>query len=82
MPITTSAKICPVCVPHWRENEIRARLHAFSISSTESRRMSGLRRVNTPNSPMPNTIADTAMKYSTPTFISRRLRARPRPRAG
>ena len=55
----------------WRANAISARLQELSISSTESSRISGLRRVKTPNRPIPNRIAETPTKYSTPTSISR-----------
>ena len=46
------AKICPSAFPSWRANAISARLPAFSISSSASRMISGLRRMRTPKAPV------------------------------
>src|SRR5919106_960398 len=51
-PMTASAKIWPSWSPCRRANEIRVRLAAFSMISSESSTMSGLRRSSTPNAPI------------------------------
>ena len=43
--ITASAKICPSPLPKWRENAISARFAPFSMISSESSTISGLRRM-------------------------------------
>jgi hypothetical protein len=50
--MTVSAKIWPSAFPSCRANAINARLPAFSISSSASRMISGLRRMSTPNAPV------------------------------
>src|SRR5829696_10102265 len=57
--ITASAKTWPVWSPCMRANEIRARLAALSMISSESRTISGLRRRSTPAVPIEKRIAAT-----------------------
>ena len=57
--ITASAKIWPAPLCQWRENAISARLPPFSMISSESSTISGLRRMSTPSAPIPNRKAAT-----------------------
>ena len=50
--ITASAKIWPAPLPALRANAISARFAPFSISSSESSTISGLRRTSTPSAPI------------------------------
>src|SRR5579862_6140601 len=58
--ITARPKICPAPFAKWRENAMSARFPPFSISSSERRTMSGLRRMSTPSAPIPNRNAASA----------------------
>src|SRR5581483_7022808 len=51
--ITVSAKICPAPFPACRANAMRARFPPFSMISSESSTMIGLRRTRTPSAPVP-----------------------------
>ena len=57
--MTASAKIWPSSFPDWRANAIRARLPAFSMISSASSTISGLRRTSTPNAPIAKRITET-----------------------
>src|SRR5829696_1245149 len=84
--ITASAKTWPVWSPCMRANEIRARLAALSMISSESRTISGLRRRSTPAVPIEKSRAATIRYQETSGPCTRRLRLvqlvlRPRARA-
>src|SRR6188508_1725083 len=57
--ITASAKTCPSICPNSREKPTNARFDAFSMISSESSTISGLRRRSTPAVPIENRIAAT-----------------------
>ena len=57
--MTARAKICPSPLPDWRAKAISARLPAFSMISSASSTISGLRRTSTPKAPIANRITET-----------------------
>src|SRR5262249_6194339 len=57
--ITAIAKTCPSSCPACRENAIRARFAPFSMISTLSRMINGLRRTSTPSAPVTNRIPES-----------------------
>src|SRR3954469_25000753 len=63
--ITEMAKTWPSSWPNWREKVIRARFAPFSMISTLSRMISGLRRISTPSAPTTNSSPESARYQAT-----------------
>src|SRR4051812_40955758 len=63
--ITAIAKTCPCSFPKCRAKAIRARFAPFSMISTESRMIRGLRRTRTPIAPVAKSRPASAMYHET-----------------